>query len=250
MLALPLMEIQIRELPPYTIRVSERARRISLRFTVESGLELIIPSERHRRKAIAFLQSQQKWIAKRQAQYLAEMPAQAQDNTLPQKLLLPAIDHHWHLSYNESAYAALTILDEANTVLIRSPQGNLAKTRELLINFIKDLAETHLKPRLDELSELTELAYRSVCFGSHKTQWGSCSKTARISLNVQLLFLDKALLDYVLIHELCHTQHFNHSKCFWRLVERFVPNYRELRASLRSGKRQIPRWLLQTYLEN
>ena len=241
MLALTHMEIQTRELPNYTIRISERARRISLRFSPESGLELIIPSARHERKALEFLKSQQSWIEKKQAQYRNSIAVQ--ELSLPHKLFLPALDQHWNIIYPESARADVTVLTEANTVLIYSPMNNRVSSRQLLLSFMKSLAELHLKLRLDELSQLCQLEYNSLRFGSHKTQWGSCSRDARINLNIQLLFLDEDLLDYVLIHELCHTRHFNHSKRFWALVGKFIPDYQKMRVRLRAGKQSVPAWV-------
>jgi predicted metal-dependent hydrolase len=64
-----------------------------------------------------------------------------------------------------------------------------------------------------------------------------------LALNTKLLFLPPELLRYVLVHELCHTVHMNHSKDFWRLVECHEPRYRVLDQQLRAAWKPVPRWL-------
>lgn len=231
------------ELPPYKIRVSERARRISLRFSPEKGLELIIPSPRHERKALEFLKSKRVWVEKRQQEFSAFL-SQKKGCALPQKIELPAIQQVWTVISSESKQRGVTILAEARCLLLFANLSHFSSCRKLLLNFLKELAEIHLKERLDYLSRLHQLDYHSLSFGQHKTQWGSCSREKKISLNIQMLFFPLELLDYVLIHELCHTKHMNHSQRFWNLVEKLEPNYKELRKSLRQAKQLLPFWVL------
>ena len=66
-----------------------------------------------------------------------------------------------------------------------------------------------------------------------KTRWGSCSGKNRICLSWRLMEKPQEVIDYVIIHELCHTEHHDHSKGFWALVEFFLPNYQALRRELK-----------------
>ena len=65
------------------------------------------------------------------------------------------------------------------------------------------------------------------------TRWGSCSGKNRLCLSWRLMERPREVIDYVIIHELCHTEHHDHSKGFWALVESFLPNYRALRRELK-----------------
>jgi predicted metal-dependent hydrolase len=76
-----------------------------------------------------------------------------------------------------------------------------------------------------------------------RSRWGSCSSQGRISLNLAILFHLPDVLRYLLVHELAHTQHMNHSARFWATVERCEPRWRELDAQLRTGWRRVPEWL-------
>jgi predicted metal-dependent hydrolase len=91
-------------------------------------------------------------------------------------------------------------------------------------------------PWLEGLSNKHDLPFQQVMVRGQKTRWASCSSRHTISINYELLFLDAKLVDYVLVHELCHTRHLHHGPAFWALVQRFEPEYLQLHQSLRRQK--------------
>lgn len=94
-------------------------------------------------------------------------------------------------------------------------------------------AQEYLPQRTWELAEQIGLTPAGVKVTGAKTRWGSCSGKNRICLSWRLMERPREVIDYVIIHELCHTEHHDHSKGFWALVESFLPNYRALRRELK-----------------
>lgn len=97
-----------------------------------------------------------------------------------------------------------------------------------LMNFYHEKAINHLNQRLRILSKLTGLYPKRVSYRNQKTRWGSCTSVGNINLNWKLVAFEPDLIDYVIIHELCHLIHPNHSRRFWSLVSSHCPNFKLL----------------------
>lgn len=104
--------------------------------------------------------------------------------------------------------------------------------------FYKREGVKYLSHRVQHLAASTGLQPSSVRFREQSTRWGSCSSKAAINLNWRLIVFRPQLIDYVIIHELCHIQHMNHSQKFWSLVEKFEPNYEVLIKELKQTQLQ------------
>jgi predicted metal-dependent hydrolase len=78
---------------------------------------------------------------------------------------------------------------------------------------------------------------------SQRSRWGSCSRRGTISLNAKLLFLPPGLVEYVFLHELCHTQRMDHSKAYWALLRRHVPDCKRHARTLRATPGLVPAWV-------
>jgi predicted metal-dependent hydrolase len=96
----------------------------------------------------------------------------------------------------------------------------------------KSEAAHALTSRLSELNSRYKLPYKQVSIRNQRTRWGSCSRQGNLNFNYRLHFLPSEIRDYVLVHELCHLQEFNHSRHFWALVAQVIPNFWNLRKAL------------------
>jgi predicted metal-dependent hydrolase len=120
-----------------------------------------------------------------------------------------------------------------NHLLISGQYHAQNKWQLLLRIWLKKQAKIVLPNWLNELSKKNNLPFNSVRIRAQKTRWGSCSARKNINLNYQLLFLPTGLVQHILLHELCHTVHLNHSKAFWQLLTRLDPNTLHLKHQTR-----------------
>ncbi len=114
-------------------------------------------------------------------------------------------------------------------------QEKQAKAARLAIRLVSKAME---KPVLEKVTEINARYFQSSIKGVRlrlaDTVWGSCSPSNSIMLNSKLLFMEEKFMDYVIVHELAHTKHRNHSKAFWKLVYKVIPDYKDVRRDLRS----------------
>ncbi len=100
--------------------------------------------------------------------------------------------------------------------------------------FYKEYAKNYFTPRLEYFSQHMDSKYTELKFRKMKSRWGSCNSKGIITLNSELLKVKKELIDYVIVHELAHLTHMNHSKEFYTLVNRYLPNSKTLEKELRN----------------
>lgn len=106
--------------------------------------------------------------------------------------------------------------------------------RDQAIKLLRKQAKAYLSKRLKYLAEQYNHTYQRVRFSHAGSRWGSCSSNGTISLNIALMNLPHELIDYVILHELAHTKHMNHSKVFWQEVARMCPKYTLYKKQLHS----------------
>lgn len=99
----------------------------------------------------------------------------------------------------------------------------------------RQAAKQYIYERVEYYLPLTGGHYSSIRIGDQKTRWGSCSSNKTLSFSWRLMLAPPRVLDYVVVHELCHLTHMNHSKEFWTLVASVDPDYKEHRKWLKEN---------------
>ena len=115
--------------------------------------------------------------------------------------------------------------------------NRLSKTaiRAALIRWYKQQAEEHITHRTAYLAEKINITPRSITVKTYKARWGSCNSRGELQFNWKLMLAPPNIIDYVIIHELCHIEHHNHSSRFWQLVEHHCPTFQASRLWLKNN---------------
>jgi predicted metal-dependent hydrolase len=199
------------------VRRSARARRYRIEVRRDGTAMLTIPARGSEREACAFLARQAAWLARARAR-VARMPRHAERWSVGTTILF------------RGEWAAIEAPGDRVVSLggrvfrVRTVEGDL---RPALEAHFKRIARVELAARVWELAATNGIAIRRVAIRSQRTRWGSCSAKGTISLNWRLVQAPPAVADYVVLHELAHTRHMNHSKRFWEAVAELCPDWLE-----------------------
>lgn len=120
-----------------------------------------------------------------------------------------------------------------NTVKSNELAAAEAKRLAVLERRYRKAARAVFESRTAYYHKVTGGHYTSITVRDQKSRWGSCSSRGTLSFNYRLIFAPPIILDYVVVHELCHLTHMNHSKDFWSMVASVMPAYKEHRLWLR-----------------
>jgi predicted metal-dependent hydrolase len=225
------------------IRLSARAKRLSIRVYPDARVEVVVPHRARPRDIESFLGEHREWIETKRAHALRNRPA-------PQVFPPPAIEfaatgERWrlHLAGGSGALRVFERGDATERVLSVTGTGTPSAIRKALRAWLLRAARPRLTPHVAALSASTGIPYSEVSIRRQRSRWGSCSVRGTISLNACLLFQRPAVVDYLVVHELTHVRHMNHSARFWQAVERNCADWRTLDRELTQGWRNVPRWV-------
>ena len=234
------------------VRESRRARRLAVRVHRTGRVEVVVPPRTSRAAVSAFLAEHRDWIeARREAALRQKLP---ETPFPPQRIALPAVYESWRVHLAGGA-GTVRIREPRNReeaacedpndelLVISGDTGEPAVLKEALRRWLMGRAHTVLAGHLADCAREFGFSYRRLSIRRQRTRWGSCSTRGTISLNCSILFQPPEVLRYLLIHELSHTRHMNHSRAFWDCVAHCCPEYRKLDRQLLDGWRRVPSWL-------
>ena len=227
--------------PGWDVRISRRARRLSMRVFPGGRVEVVVPPGVGIPAIERFVARHRDWAERRSQEFAlsAHDDAEAQ----PVAVELAACGCAWSVDYEQGrGRRAYERARGELRVRVADPADRLQVSAALL-DWLGARAAEHLPQLLATLADETGLDFRQVQLRRQRTRWGSCSANGTISLNVCLMFQRPEVARYLLIHELCHRRYMNHSPRFWGLVESFEPNWRALDAELLAGWRRVPAWV-------
>lgn len=225
---------------PFTVRRSSRAKRLRLQVnTEEPQVVLTVPRFVLKIQADRFLEEKIPWIEKQWAKVekqskLRPKPKYLDGDTFyyfGEPLILELIP----------AYLKRPIVRIRENKIQVSVYRYISKSegikmiKKAIKEFYKKKAEETINDRLQYFNQHYQFHYNRVTLRNQKTRWGSCSGKKNLNFNWKLIMAPIEIIDYVVVHEMCHLKQMNHSKKFWELVAERMPRYKILRKWLREN---------------
>lgn len=224
------------------MRESGRARRLSIKVFPRGRVEVVVPRRTRPAEVAEFVAENREWIRRARESFGAELAAE--DYLLPKSIELAAVGRSVAVRYvPERAAASVRYRAGSDMLTLSGRTHDHAMCVQAIRRWLSGTARREFSPRLDGFARLIGAPYERLQIRAQRSCWGSRSSSGTVSLNLCLLFLEPAHLRYLMIHELCHGRHMNHSKRFWKLVGKFEADYRRLDRELGEGWRQVPAWL-------
>lgn len=124
------------------------------------------------------------------------------------------------------------IFKKRKLVLSRDDRPDIVYLPEVTEESDRERIRTFIEEKVAHYASVMGVSYGRITMRNQKTRWGSCSSEGNLNFNCRLLFVPDRIVDYVVIHELAHRRFMNHSKAFWKEVEKYMPDYREQRKLL------------------
>lgn len=226
------------------VQVSRRARHVRLKMVPHEGLVAVLPSWFDPAGLPALLESHEAWIRRAAGRLEArQRPEPALHSSgLPLRVELQGIGQYREVVGEEGR---VRLHDEGNggggrlLVPLDRDAG-----RKAMQAWLRRIGSRELPVLLREVARREGLSFHSAAVRLQRSRWGSCTAKGRISLNLKLLFLPPELVHYIMVHELCHTRHLNHSAAFWSLVGRYDPDFRTHDRAMRHAWSYVPAWVL------
>ena len=197
----------------YTLRRSNRARRVRVSVDGDGAVSVTLPKRAARREADAAVKELAPWIERRR-RALARAAAEVArtPGTLP----------YMGRELRVVRQPGRTRVHRRGDELLVPPNDH-----EAIERWYRRAARAEIAPRLDAAVARAGVTYTGLTIRGQKTRWASCSATGAMSFNWRLLLAPEAVLDYVVEHEVCHLEVMDHSPRFWRLMESRVPDWRD-----------------------
>ena len=233
----------------YTVKIHPRARHVRLRLDPREGLVVTVPKRFDQRRVPGLIAERREWIESIQASMNRARSGldPALVSARPARVDLPAVAEQWTVSYDTGARSNLGFQADQPALSFQLPQTEPAdldaRISARLRGWLMDHARNRLEPMVHQLAFEHGFRHGPITIRNQRARWGSCSARGHLSLNARLLFASPQACRYVLIHELAHTEHLNHSRAFWRRVAGLDPDFQNHQAELKKVWQQLPDWL-------
>ena len=221
------MSVIPKELFGLRVEVLRSKRKTSVLYIVGDELQIRVPNRVRDRKIVEILETKERWIRNKVIQLQNQRITNKREFISGESFSL--FGRNLYLKVLEGGKVGTQLIDDYLITTVRTSEiGDLRKSRikTYLEKWYIHEAYQKLEEKVMRYSKIIRVSPREIKVRNYKTRWGSCDNKGRLTFNFHLIKAPHEIVDYVVIHELCHMIQPNHSKFFWNEVARFDPSFR------------------------
>ena len=198
----------------------------SATITVEEGkVCVVVPRQLENERITKLLKDKNRWIKEKIALHRDAQPKSSKQFVSGESFSY--LGRNYRLKVHQGNYLPIKLSHGRFTITLRAGADNPDLIQDSLLSWYKQHAELKFKEKAKRYSKIIGVEFNSVALKDYKSRWGSCSVEGDITFNWKIIMAPNRIVDYVVVHELCHLIYHDHSPKFWREVERIMPNYAE-----------------------
>jgi predicted metal-dependent hydrolase len=203
---------------------SSRAKNISISIRPFQGIKVTVPIYVSFSRAEKFIAQKESWLKKNMGKIRS---AESNHTLFDDHTEFYTVEHTLQIERTDQDKPVVKIMEKKIRVFCPASADIRSKEIQEIIRWgieaaWRKEAKKHLPARLNELARIHGFSYNKVSIKNNRTRWGSCSSRNNINLSLHLMRLPSYLADYVILHELAHTIHRNHSKQFWKHLDKLT----------------------------
>lgn len=213
------------------IRRNARSKTIKIKINIKNKVELILPKYADISRAHKFLIEKESWIRERITKHTASI----------EKQNISILGENYELILDDRDID-IPIKIKANKIFI-SHVVNPSKIPSILEIYLKKIAKNEIEIHCIKICELLDVKYNKISIKDTVTRWGSCSIDKNLSFSWRLVLAPRNVMEYVVVHEVCHLIEMNHSSKFWNLVYKVCPDYFEAKIWLKKNGKKLHQYI-------
>jgi len=224
---------------PFTIRKSRRAKNISITVSMD-GVTVTAPGYVSEHEISSFIEKKRKWISQKVSNYEEQKKRKPRETEFVDGENLKFQGDDFLLQVLEYDGKTTKAALKGDRFVVHLNRGLLLDTRReevqaKLEQLYRDKAREAVLERLEYFKSKLGVDYNGLRIKDQKTRWGSCSKNGNLNFNWKIVIAPSDIIDYIVVHELCHLLHMNHSKEFWETVASQIPGYKDKKRWLKEN---------------
>lgn len=200
------------------IKQNKRAKHLQLKVYKTGEVKVTVPAGLSLKAGERFLNQKRDWLEKKISKLAFNMNK------------FRYLGCELKVSINTYKEDITFFLHDEKTLLLK--ESDNCSVNELFEVWLFERASEYIPKRVNELAVMHGFKYNKVRVKKLTSRWGSCSSKKNLSFNYKLISYSRKVIDYVIVHELCHLKEMNHSKKFWQLVESILPDYKDSKKTL------------------